>query len=74
MKLQMKLFYSTEPKRYRVLPVELRDDVQGLRYCANCSKFIYNRILKGPFCSHHRTPVNWYDICAYFEPIWNKKL
>jgi len=74
MKLAMKQFFSTEPKRYRVIPVEIREDVQRERYCANCRKFIYNRILRGPFCAKHLTPVKWFENCAYFKPIWNKKI
>lgn len=74
MKLKFGMFFSTEPKRYRVLPVELQPNVKGQRMCANCSKFIYNRLLRGPFCAKHLTPVNYYENCAYFKPIWYVKI
>ena len=74
MKLEFKTFFSTEPKRYRVVHTETRPEVQGTKACANCRKFIYNRLSREPFCAHHLTPVRWFEVCAYFKPIWNKQL
>jgi|GEM_PF-4054037 len=74
MKLELKTFFSTELKRYRVIPAETRPENKGKISCANCRKFIYNRLSRAPFCAQHLTPVQWYEFCAYFTPIWGKKL
>jgi len=45
------------------------------RMCQNCRKRIYNVLGRDPyFCSKHLSPIRYYEICAYFVPIWQKLL
>lgn len=74
MKVEMKMFFSIEPKKYKVVKEELYKEHDGKRMCRNCRKFIYNRLTRGQFCAYHKTPVDWFECCAYFIPIWGKKL
>jgi len=74
MKLYFKTFFSTEPKKYRVVREETNETIKFKIACANCRKFIYNRLSRGSFCAHHLTPVAWFESCAYFQPIWGKKI
>ena len=74
MKLRFKKFYTTDRERYRVVKEEAYSDHRGKLMCMNCRKLIYNRLLRGPFCAKHLTPVKWFEVCAYFRPGWGKKL
>lgn len=74
MKLSLKLFFSTEVERYRVVKEERYPDHKYKRMCMHCRKCVYNRLQRGPFCAHHKTPVDWFMCCAYFAPTWGEKI
>ena len=74
MKLEFKQFYCIERPRYRVVKQENYPQHKKQRMCVNCRHLIYNRLSKAEFCAHHMTPVNWFELCAYFNNTWYRKL
>jgi len=71
MKIEFREFYKIG-KDYRhklALESELK------KMCEHCRKRIYNRLSEDLyFCGHHKTPIKYYENCAYFKPIWAVKL
>ena len=74
MKLEFKQFYYIGIARYRVVKQELYPKHKKRRMCLNCRKMVYNKLTRAEFCSRHKTTIDWYNICAYFNPGWYKKL
>jgi hypothetical protein len=71
----MKLF-SPPTKKYPVWPRSRHEEViymrnQGKLLCLNCRKYVWNKFTKEGFCGKHKTPIEYYEACAYFKPTWN---
>ena len=78
MKLKLKQFYP--PNRLTsVLPELSQRKYQIKKFgsdimCMNCNKYIWNKFTLSTFCGKHKTPVVYYEACAYFFPIWSKEI
>lgn len=71
MKLYFKKFVKDSGATFYAKEARLSEKFKNDRMCQNCRKRIYNVLSRNPyFCSQHLSPIEYYEICAYFAPIW----